>query len=306
MRHSWFAPLGRDLSRVVLGTADFDRAPVDGSLELLDAWLELGGNVIDTARHYGNAEAVVGRWLRERSCRDEVVIATKGGHHDMRTGESRVRPEVIDAELAASLEQLEVDSVDLYWLHRDDPSQSPGPVLETLDRHRQEGRIRVFGASNWTPERLDEARAYAEAHGLESFACSSPQLSLAVPREEPWPGCVGIHEPEARVWYERTQLPVVAWSSQAGGFFAGVRTEHVERVYVDEANLERLRRAEELAARKGCSATQVALAWVLHQPFPTYAVVGPRTVAELRECAAAAELELTPDECAWLDLTPAG
>jgi aryl-alcohol dehydrogenase-like predicted oxidoreductase len=302
MRHSWFAPLGRDVSRVVLGTADFDRWPDEVSLELLDTWLEQGGSAIDTARHYGNAEAVVGRWLRERGRRDEVVIATKGGHYDLKTGERRVRPEVIDAELAESLAQLGIDAVDLYWLHRDDPSQPLGPILETLNRHKVEGRIRVFGASNWTTERLDGARAYADAHGLESFACSSPQLSLAVPREEPWPGCVGIHEPESLAWYERTQLPVFAWSSQAGGFFAGVRTDHVERVYVDGANLERLRRAEELAARKGCNATQVGLAWVLHQPFLTYAVVGPRTVAELRECAAAAELELTPDECAWLDL----
>jgi 1-deoxyxylulose-5-phosphate synthase len=302
MTHSRFEPLGRDVSRLALGTADYQYEPLDGSLALFDAFLELGGNFVDTARHYGNAEAIVGRWLRERSCRDEVVIATKGAHHDVKTGASRVRPEVIDAELAVSLEQLGLDSVDLYWLHRDDPSQPLEPILETLNRHRQEGRIRAFGGSNWSHERLAEAQAYADAHGLESFACASPQLSLAVAHVEPWPGCVSIHEPDALAWYERTQLPVVAWSSQAAGFFAGVRSDLVERVYVDDENLERLRRAEELAARKGCSATQVALAWVLHQPFPTYAVIGPRSVAELRECAAATELELTPDECAWLDL----
>jgi aryl-alcohol dehydrogenase-like predicted oxidoreductase len=262
----------------------------------------VGGNAFDTARHYVNSEAIVGHWIRERGCRDEVVVTTKGGHPDRKTGESRVRPDAVDAELAESLRQLGLETIDLYWLHRDDPTQSPGPILETLNRHKREGRIRAFGASNWTHERLDEARAYAEAHGLESFACASPQLSLAVALDEPWPGCVSIHEPDALQWYERTQLPVVAWSSQAAGFFAGVRDERIERCYVDAENLERLRRAEELAAAKGCSATQVALAWVLHQPFPTYAVVGPRTVDELRACAEATELELTPDECAWLDL----
>src|SRR5262249_11537382 len=143
-----------------------------------------------------------------------------------------------------------------------------------------------------------EAQAYADAHGLQSFSCSSPNLSLAVAREAPWPGCVIAHDVEQLGWYARTQLPVISWSSQAAGFFAGVRNERIERSYVDDENLERLRRAEQLADDKGCSATQVALAWVLHQPFPTYAVIGPRSVDELRQCAAATELELTPDECA--------
>jgi aryl-alcohol dehydrogenase-like predicted oxidoreductase len=302
MKYAWFAPLERDVSRLVLGTAGYLRAPLDVSLELLDAWLELGGNAIDTARRYGNSEAIVGRWLHERGCRDEVVLATKGAHYDVETGRSRVNPEEIDADLAESIAQLGVDTIDVYWLHRDDPAQPVGPIIETLNRHRLEGRIRVFGASNWSHERLEEANAYAEANGLESFACSSPQLSLAVPREEPWPGCVSIHKREALEWYARTQLPVFAWSAQAAGFFAGVRDEDVTRVYGGGENAERLRRAQQLAARKGCTVTQVALAWVVHQRFPAYAIIGPRSIAELRESVGALALELTADEARWLDL----
>jgi 1-deoxyxylulose-5-phosphate synthase len=244
----------------------------------------------------------VGRWLRQRSCRDDVVLATKGGHYDLETGRSRVTPEEIGADLAESLAELGVDTIDVYWLHRDDPTQPVGPILEALNRYRDEGWIRVFGASNWSHERLEHARAYAEANGLESFACSSPQLSLAVPREEPWPGCVSIHDRRSLDWYARAQLPVFAWSSLAAGFFAGVRDDDVTRVYASDENAERLRRAQSLAARKDCTVTQLALAWVGRQRFPTYAVIGPHSVAELRESVGALDVELTPEEARWLDL----
>ena len=302
MRYRHFAPLGRDLSCLVLGTAGYELAPLDASTELLDAFLDLGGNVIDTARQYGNAEAIVSRWLRDRGGREEIVLATKGAHYDVATRRKRVTPEEITADLEESLATLGTSAVDIHWLHRDDPSRPVGPILETLNEHRRAGRIQVLGASNWTVARLEEAATYAAAHGLEGFACSSPGLSLAVAGDEPWPGCVTIHDPEALAWYARTQLPVFAWSSQAGGFFAGVESEHVARVYESAANRERLRRAGELGERKGCTANQVALAWVLHQPFPTYAVIGPRTVEELRESVSALDLELTPEEVRRLDL----
>ena len=111
-----------------------------------------------------------------------------------------------------------------------------------------------------------------------------------------------VHEPAARAWYAARQVPVIAWASLAGGFFAGVRSPDVIRVYENAENRERLRRAAALGAKKGATASQVALAWVLHQPFPTYALVGPRSVAELRESVAALDLTLTLGESSWLDL----
>jgi aryl-alcohol dehydrogenase-like predicted oxidoreductase len=300
MRYARFAPLERDLSRLVLGTARFSKAPLDSPTRLFDEWVEAGGNAIDTGRQYGNAEAIVGRWLRGRRRHDDVVIVTKGGHYDVDTGRQRITPEDITADLEESLATLGVDTIDLYLLHRDDPSKPVGPVLDTLNEHLRAGRIRAFGGSNWTQERFDEARGYAEANGLETFACSSPQLSLAVPSEPPWPGCVSIHEPAALAWYARTQLPVFSWSSQAAGFFAGVETD-LTRVYRTDANAARLRRARELAGRKGCTATQLALAWTANQPFPTYAIVGPADADEIEESVVALDVELTPDEARWLD-----
>jgi aryl-alcohol dehydrogenase-like predicted oxidoreductase len=304
MRYLRFAPLGRDLSRLVLGTAGYEHAPLDVSLDLFDAYRELGGNVVDTGREYGNAEAIVGRWLRERRLRDEIVVLTKGAHHDNDTGRRRVNPVEITQDLEESLRTLGRESIDIYCLHRDDPNVPVGPILEALDAQRRGGRFRALGASNWTVARIDEAGRYAARDGREPFACSSPGLSLAAPQEAPWLGAVTIHDHAARAWYEARQLPVFAWASLAGGFFAGVRTSDVVRVYETVDNRERLRRTLALAARRGATASQVALAWVLHQPFPTYALVGPRSVAELRESVAALELALTPAESRWLDLEP--
>jgi aryl-alcohol dehydrogenase-like predicted oxidoreductase len=302
MRYQRFGPLGRDLSRLVLGTAAYEHASLDVALDLFDAFRELGGNVVDTGREYGNAEPILGRWLSERGLADEVVVLSKGAHHDNDTGRKRVNPAEITLDLEESLRALGRASIDIYCLHRDDPDVPVGPILETLHQHRLAGRIRVLGASNWSVARLDEAADYAARHGLDGFACSSPGLSLAAPREAPWPGCVTIHEREARAWYIARHLPVFAWASLAGGFFAGVRSADVTRVYDTTENRERLRRARGLAARTGATPGQVALAWVLHQPFPTYALIGPRSVAELRESVVALDLALTPAESRWLDL----
>jgi aryl-alcohol dehydrogenase-like predicted oxidoreductase len=297
-----FAPLDRDLSILVLGTAAYERAPLDGSIELLDAWVELGGNVVDTARQYGNAEAIVGRWLREGKLHDDVVVITKGGHYDVQTGRQRVTASDLSADFAASRRGLGLETIDVYLLHRDDPTRPVGAILEDVEPLMGSGHIRALGASNWTTDRLEEAAAYARSEGVMQFACSSPGLSLAAVNEEPWPGCVTIHDDAARDWYSRTGIPVFAWSSQASGFFAGALPDEMRHAYVSDANLERLRRARELASNRGCTPSQVALAWVLHQPFPVYAVIGPRSVLELRESVGALELELSAEERLWLDL----
>ncbi|MFN2629643.1 MAG: aldo/keto reductase [Gaiellaceae bacterium] len=300
MRHRRFEPLGRDLSLLALGTSVYRNAGDDESLDLLDAWLEVGGTLVDTGREYGNAESVIARWLDARGVHDQVTVLTKGGHHDEQR--RRVTPRDVAADLNESRAVLGLATIDLYLLHRDDPTQPVGPLLECLNEHREAARIRSFGASNWTTERLEEANAYAAAHGLTSFSCSSPALSLAQQNEPPWPDCVSASDPASRAWYESEQLPVFAWSSQAGGYFTNVANPDLTRVYESDDNRERFRRATELARTKGCSANHIALAWVLHQPFPSYAVIGPRTVGELRDSAAAVDIELTPHEWSWLAL----
>ena len=302
MRYRHFAPLDRDLSVLVLGTTVYRAAVGDPPTDLLDAWVELGGNVVDCGREYGESERVLGGWLRDGGRGEDVVVITKGAHQDEER--RRVTPADITADLLESLETLGADEIGIYMLHRDDPSQPVGPLVECLNEHRDAGRIRSFGGSNWTTKRLEEASAYAAANGLEPFSCSSPGLSLARQSEPPWPDCVAADDGDSLVWYERTQLPLFAWSSQAAGFFAGVDGPDLARVYGSDENRKRLRRAAQLGARTGHSANEVALAWVLSQPFPTFAIIGPRTVEELRRSVSALEIELTPDERRWLAFEP--
>jgi aryl-alcohol dehydrogenase-like predicted oxidoreductase len=248
----------------------------------------------------GAAERDLGAWLASRpDVRNELVLISKGAHPD---GERRrVTPSEIAADLEASLAALG-RPIDVYMLHRDDPHLPVGPIMDALNEHVRAGRVRALGASNWTCARIDEANAYAADHGLAGFCCSSPHLSLAVQNEEHWDDTRSAREPEIFAWHERSGLPLFAWSAQARGFFAGHDSESVARVYDNADNRERRARASELAGRLGCTANQVALAWVLAQPFPVYAVVGARTIAQLREAVGALEISLADDELRWLDL----
>jgi aryl-alcohol dehydrogenase-like predicted oxidoreductase len=289
-----FEPLGRRVSRLVLGTMEV-------ADDVLDEWVRLGGNILDSARVYGDgaSEEAVGAWFADRpAVRDELVVLTKGAHPegDVR----RVTPAAIAADLDASIAALG-RPVDVYLLHRDDPALPVGPLIECLNEHRAAGRLRAFGTSNWTCARIDEANAFAAALGLEGFTCNSPQLSLARQNEVHWPGTMAATD-DVRAWHERTQMPLFAWSAQARGFFAGHHSESAVRVYDNPDNRERRRRASEIAERVGCTANQVALAWVLAQPYPVYAVIGPRTVEQLHEAVGALDVSLTGDEVRWLDL----
>jgi aryl-alcohol dehydrogenase-like predicted oxidoreductase len=286
-------PLELPLSRLALGTLGFSLRTRDRDYALFDAWLEAGGTVIDTAHVYeeGDAERVLGRWLADRpGARERIVLVTKGAHPD--GDRRRVTPADIAADLRDSMERLG-GPVDLYLLHRDDPDVEVGEIVDALDAHRRAGEIRAFGVSNWTLPRIDAANAYAAERGVAGIACNSPHLSLAVQNAPPWAGCLSATDAGSRAWHERTGMPLLAWSAQAAGFFAGARTD----VYDNPDNRERRARAGQLG-----DANAVALAWVLAQPFPTVAVVGPHSVEHLHASLAALDVELSADEVRWLNL----
>ncbi|MCM3748798.1 aldo/keto reductase [Paenibacillus pasadenensis] len=295
------------VSVLIKGTDYFYHDSYDKASSNMDAFLAIGGNTVDTAFGYckGQSEEVLGRYMEERGNRDQIVIMTKGAHPD-HTG-PRVNPEAIRSDLLTSLERLRTDFVDLYALHRDDPSVPVGIIMDALNEHVESGRIGAIGGSNWSWQRLQEANDYAAANGLTGFSFSSPNLSLAKAKEAYWPGCISADDETVR-WHERQQIPLLSWSSQARGFFTGrftpeIRDNHdLVRVFYSDENWERLKRAGQLAEQKGASTIQIALAYVLNQPFPACALIGAQNEAELKSCQLGAEIRLTKTELDWLDL----
>ena len=317
MEYGYVRGVDKPISRLVQGTVMVDEADREGSFALLDAVVELGGTAFDTARHYGHGnEAVVGGWVRARGLQDQVVIIGKGAHPTP-DEPNRVTPAAIAADLDESLRQLGLETIDLYLLHRDDPDMPVGPIVAALNGHHRSGKIRAFGGSNWTHERIAEANAYAEAHGLIPFVASSPQFSLVEQIDEPWPGCISIGGPgnaAAQAWYQANQMAVFSWSSLAGGFLSGGFTRdepgslpedaaaRARRAYGTDANFERLDRARTLAAERGLTVPQIALAYALSQPLNLFTIVGSESGEEFAANAAAEAVRLSPAELAWLDL----
>jgi aryl-alcohol dehydrogenase-like predicted oxidoreductase len=317
MQYATIPGIDKPISRLVQGTIMVNSKELEKSMALLDEFFELGCTTFDTAHVYGNGdnERTVGRWINERGLRDKVVILGKGAHHNQ--DRKRVTPFDITADLFDSLARFKTDYIDLYVLHRDDPTVPVGPIVEVLNEHLQAGRIHAFGGSNWSHDRIQEANEYAKAHDLAPFAVSSPNFSLAEQVKEPWAGCISISGPQqraAQAWYEQTQIPLFVWSSLAGGFFSGrfnrdnldTFESYLDKLcvqsYCYEDNFKRLDRARELAEEKGLTIPQIALAYVLNQPLNIFALVGCQNGTEFRANVEAMEVRLTPDELAWLDL----
>jgi aryl-alcohol dehydrogenase-like predicted oxidoreductase len=292
----------RDISRLVMG-CDNQRTLSHASA-MFDDFVARGGNAFDTAYHYadGLPERLLGQWIADRGVRDDVVVIGKGAHTP------NCDPPSITGQLFESLERLQTDHVDIYFMHRDNPDVPVGEFVDVLDEHVDAGRIGAFGGSNWTIARIEEANAYAAAHGKRGFAAVSNHFGLARALDVPWAGCEHSTDDAGRQWFERTEMPLFPWSSQARGFFTGRAAPEdrsdadLVRCYYSDGNFERLARARALGEQLGVAPTAIALAYVLAQPFPTFALIGPRSIDETRSSTAASTVQLTPEQVAWLDL----
>ena len=255
----------------------------------------------------GLQERLLGQWLKNRpGLREQVVILGKGAHPPHCT------PAAIAEQLTETLERLGTDHVDFYVMHRDNPEVPVGEFVEALNDLRHAGRMHAFGGSNWTVERFQAANEYAVEHRLQPFTVLSDNLSLARMVDPVWNGCVSVSDPGSRAWLTRAQVALFAWSSQARGFFLDAPVTpgsmnaptdaEVVRCWHSADNLERRERAAVLARQKGVGTLNIALAYVLNQPFPTFALIGPRTLEEIRTSLPGVDLPLNPEEIAWLNL----
>ena len=303
MKYARIDGIDKDISRVVMGCDNQDSL-LHGSI-MWDDFIELGGNCFDTAYIYGGgqSETLIGKWIKNRGIRDEVAIICKGAHSP------HCFPEKMKEQFAESLERLQTDYVDIYFLHRDNPDVPVGEFVDVMSEHKDAGQIRIFSGSNWTVERVQEANEYAEKNGKTPFTALSNNFSLARMVDAPWGGCLAASDPHSRKWLEEHQMPIFPWSSQARGFFVPGRSHpdnhsdpELVRCWYSDDNFERQARAFKMADALGVEPVSIALAYVLNQPFPTFPLIGPRFLHETTTSFPALGIELTPEDLKYLNL----
>lgn len=317
VRYSTIPYVNKPVSKIFYGTAIQPFLSGEDGNDILDAIFKAGINAFDCARSYAYAERSLGAWMEARENRDSIVLLTKCAHPTP-SGEKRVNEKAIREDYAKSSAFLRTNYFDIYLLHRDDPEMEVGPIVEILNALHAEGKIGAFGGSNWTHQRIEQANEYAYAHNLIPFTVSSPNFGLANQVKDPWGGgCVTISGPanaEARQWYEKTNMPMIAYSSLGRGLFSGrLRSKDAEKAaevldpfamrgYGYPENFERLHRCEVLAKEKGATVPQIAMAWIYSQKLNCFAVVSTAKAARMQENIDALHISLTPSEIAWLTL----
>lgn len=322
-RYGTIVGLDKPVSRMIFGCAI---KPMNQGVrvdKLLDRALELGINAFDTARVYGESEASLGGWVRERGNRDKVVLLSKGGHPVIEFSEKgpevkkrRITRKDIRDDLETTLLKLGVDELDIYLLHRDDPNVPVGEIAEWMDELVKEGKVRAIGSSNWTYQRIAQQRAYAAAHNLTPFTVSSPHYSLAELGCDMYgDGCVtltGEKNDEARKWYRENPVAIISYASLSNGFFGGkVHGNDYENreqlldplslpAFGSRENFARLQRAEQLAKEKGCTTAQLALAWCFADGMNLFAAAGSTHMERVEENLGALDIPLSKEEADWL------
>ena len=301
MKYGEVAGVGKPISRLIMG-CDNQRTIAHTSV-MCDDFFERGGNCFDTAFVYGGGsmEKLLGQWVKNRGVRNETVIIAKGAHTP------HCDPASITRQLRESLDRLQTDYADIYFMHRDNTDIPVGEFVDVLNEHLQAGRIRTFGGSNWSLDRVAAANRYAKRKGLTGFGAVSNNFSLARMVQPVWDGCVAASDADSRQWLKKTQLPLFAWSSQARGFFTlgdpnYTADKSLVECWYSEDNFQRQARVKELAAKRKVTPIQIALAYVLNQPFPTFALIGPRQLSETRTTWPGLEIELSRKEMKWLNL----
>lgn len=339
MKYRHLDVIDRDVSGLILGTMYLYNGSEEDGFAYLDMAVENGINIFDSAQAYGDSEVMLGKWMQARGNRDDVVIITKGCHPNL--WRDRVSDYDLQADIMDSLVKLQTDYIDIYLIHKDNKDYPVGKLMEVLDANRRAGRIRAYGVSNWTCERIEEANAYAREHGLHELDVSSPNFTLADYKMSPWgPDNVSIAGPrnkDAREWYRRNGMPVFAFASLARGFFSGRITRemyeeqkeqehnplhlflgqatkeelsgHTAQIdpicfnsFCFDENFDRLDRCKELAERKDCTIPQIALSYIMNAGLNVYPIIGAANAQEVQSSAKALDITLTPDEVRYLDL----
>jgi aryl-alcohol dehydrogenase-like predicted oxidoreductase len=279
------------------------------SFDLLDAFVDAGFNMIDTADVYsawapgnrgGESETIIGRWLKASGKRERVVIATKVAKW---AGQPGLSPVNIQQAVDGSLQRLQVDCIDLYQAHEDDASVPLAETLGAFGRLIEQGKVRAIGASNYNADRFAEALAVSVEHGLPRYESLQPEYNLMQRAS---------YERELEPLIRKQQVGVISYYALASGFLSGKYRSQADlakstvrggavRKYLDARGLGVLAALDRVAASHRATPAQVALAWLIARPGLTAPIASATSVEQLHELLGAVKLALAPDEIAQLD-----
>jgi aryl-alcohol dehydrogenase-like predicted oxidoreductase len=309
---------GLKIAPLVLGTNTFGwTTDQKETFAVLDAYVEAGGNAVDTADVYsrwvqghkgGESETILGAWLKERRNREDVVVMTKAasrmGDKPHEAGLSR---RWITLAVEASLRRLQTDYIDLYQAHSDDRETPLDETLRAFDDLVSAGKVRYLGASNYQAWRLMRALGESDKRGFARYESIQPKYNL-VDRAD--------YERELEPLCLEQGVGVITYSSLASGFLSGKyqqgkalplskRAGGIERQYFNARGWRTLEAAQMVAGRVGATPGQVALAWIVNRPGITAPIASATSPEQVRELMGAVELALDDDALKSLDAASA-
>jgi aryl-alcohol dehydrogenase-like predicted oxidoreductase len=308
------------VSVIGLGT-DYFGSTVDRerSTQIMDRYVESGGNFIDTAEIYAGwipggahqSELFIGDWLRERGLRDRLIISTKGGHPKLESMNApRLSKREIESDLDSSLRRLGVDCIDIYWLHRDGPAVPVEEILLALEALRTAGKIKYSGFSNWQQNRAEAARQATLQLGIPGFIASQNMWSLGLANlgnADPTWACI---DADFVGWHITHNFGAFPYLTQANGYFRRLEQNNLDRLATDARvrtlfdhpeNRKRFERIQVLQKKSGFSVNQIVLGYLLSQPFPVFPLIGPKNIADLDDSLGCANVALSPEDIVFLE-----
>ena len=299
------------VSPICIGTVNFGTS-VDSETakHQLDRFFEPGGNFIDTAHIYGDwvpgqrgrSERIIGEWVNGNGVRKDVVISTKGGHPDLSDMDiSKITPERVAKDLDESIEYLKTDYIDLYFMHRDNPDVPAGEFLGALEEAKQQGKIRYYGCSNWTLQRIIEAETYAQKHGLTGFVCNQLMWSLVdINSSGIEDKTLVFMDEETYDYHKRTGMNAMAYTAAAKGYFTKLynRKSVPDRIlarYDTPSNRLIFDELVRIAEKMNVSLIEVELAYLMHQDFVCVPIVTFSNDEQLKQGIKSCDVGLSPD-----------
>lgn len=269
---------------------------------LFDTFYEMGGTLYDTARVYsdwipperGRSERVIGDWLKRSGKRNHIVICTKGGHPDMTVPspdlhKNRVSPQEMKFDVEESLRTLGTDYIDLYLYHRDDENLPVEELIDSMEKFVKEGKIRYYGCSNWSTERMEAADKYCRENGLRGFAANQALYNVGEAAMNPPKDDTLKRMDEEMRRYHECNLSNLAmpYMSSCSGFFQKLLLKGENAVseseYYTDGNIHMFEKLKRIMAQYECSITQAVLGFFTVQNFTCLPLYGPRNAEDIKE-----------------------